>query len=46
MAGTSDQSLGSANLSDLVNAFKAQALNMGALAQAIQALSDALVKIA
>ena len=46
MSDASSQPLGSANLTDLVNAFKAQALNMGALAQAIQALSDALVKIA
>lgn len=44
MADTPSQSLGSANLSDLVNAFKAQALNMGAFAQAIQALSDAVAK--
>ena len=40
-----DASIGSANLSDLVNAFKAQALNMGALAQVIQALSDAVSKL-
>jgi hypothetical protein len=35
----------SGGLTDLINATKAQALNMGALAQALQALADALTAL-